>query len=303
MRDILITGGAGKIGYDLVLKLLDTRYSITILDLESRYSLKRLNNVRDKVKIVYGDIEDKNLVVDLVKRNDIVIDYAGVMPPIANLDDHIADSTNYIGTKNIVDAIKEVNPECILIYMSFLSIYGLSKKRIKRLTTGSEITYPDDLYSLSIVKSEDYIKDNLQRYTILRMPIVLTDNHYYLKHMKFDRTFDFITSHDLNSIVVGIIGNRRTYKKIYNLSGFKMNSTSFIEKMYEATGKINIMARTLYYGEYDDDDEISAFVKIKYTSDNSYFSILRNQTNRMKRLFLKTINFPKYLIYKYRNKK
>ena len=71
MRDILITGGAGKIGYDLVLKLLDTRYSVTVLDLESKESKKKLEKIKDKIKIVYGDVEDKNLITDLVKKNDV----------------------------------------------------------------------------------------------------------------------------------------------------------------------------------------------------------------------------------------
>ncbi len=124
MKDVLITGGAGKIGFNLVEKLVETNCNITVLDLESRDSLKKFVKIKDQVKVVYGDIEDANLVRDLVKRNDIVIDYAGIMPPLADLNETIANSTNFNGTKNIVDAINELNPECAYIYVFYKCIWS-----------------------------------------------------------------------------------------------------------------------------------------------------------------------------------
>ena len=56
MKDILITGGAGKIGYNLVLKLLNSKYNITVLDLLSKKSEKMLSKISDKIKIVYGGV-------------------------------------------------------------------------------------------------------------------------------------------------------------------------------------------------------------------------------------------------------
>ena len=46
MKDVLVTGGAGKIGFDLVKKLIDeTNSNITVLDLESKASNKTLSKV------------------------------------------------------------------------------------------------------------------------------------------------------------------------------------------------------------------------------------------------------------------
>ena len=53
MRDVLITGGIGKIGLDLVYQLLDTDCNITILDLESKRSAKRLSKIKIK-EILFG---------------------------------------------------------------------------------------------------------------------------------------------------------------------------------------------------------------------------------------------------------
>ena len=249
MKDVLITGGAGKIGFNLVLKLLETNANVTILDLESKDSIKKTLKYKDKVKIVYGDVEDVNLVRDLVKRNDIVIDYAGIMPPLADLNDNIANSTNFGGTKNIVDSILEVNPECVYIYMSFISVYGTTEKKVRKLEVGCESTHPEDPYSVSLIRSEEYIKSKLEKFAIFRMPIVFTRKNYYIRHMKFGRKMDFITPDDLNEIVMGVMKSKQIHGKTYNISGFKMSTNEVMEKLYKITGDFPLFKRNLYYGE------------------------------------------------------
>lgn len=298
MKNILITGGAGKIGFDLVNRLVETNANITILDLESRASIKKLESVKDRVRVVYGDVEDADLVRDLVKRNDIVVDYAGIMPPLADVNEGIANATNYNGTKNIVDAIKELNPECVYIYMSFLCVYGETNKKVRKLSIGVESTYPDDYYSVSIVRSEDYIKSNLKKYSIFRMPIVLTKNNYYIKHMKLDRTMDFITKEDLNAIVIGVMNSDKIYGKIYNISGFKAKGREVVERLYKVTGKLSILNRNIYFGEYEDSSVIEKVCKINYTTLDEFVEDLKRETSPMKRTVLKIINVIKYAIFK-----
>lgn len=303
MRDILITGGAGKIGLNLVQKLLDTNYSITILELESKESIKRLEKFKNKVKIVYGDVEDANLVRDLIKRNDIVVDYAGVMPPLANLNENIAHATNYKGTKNIVDAIKDTNPECIYIYMSFLSVYGLSKNVTRKLSLNVESTYPDDFYSVSLIRSEDYITNNLEKYVILRMPIVLTRKNYYIKHMKLNRKMDFITKEDLNDIVIDIMKKTDVLGKVFDVSGFKANSTEVVETIYKNSGKLSLLGRNLYYGEFVDSDEIDKIAHVKYTTLEEFGEDLNRETNGLSRIVRTAVHYPIYMIFKKMTKK
>ena len=302
MKDILITGGAGKIGYNLVLKLLDSKYNITVLDLKSKKSEKTLSKVADKIKIVYGDIEDKNLVMDLVKKNDIVVDYAGIMPPFANIDSSIANSTNYVGTKNIVDAILEVNPDCIYYYMSFISVYGTSDKKQRRITVDTESNHPEDPFSVSLIRSEDYIRSNLKKYVIMRMPIVLTKKNYFINHMAFDRRFDFIDTSDLNDIVIGLLRTKKSFGKTYNISGFKANSNIFYLNLYKSCGKLKYVINRDYYGDYDDFEEVEDIVKIKYTTANSYFKKLKDNTNPIIRIFRQLFYLPLYLKIKRDNK-
>lgn len=293
MKDILITGAAGKIGYELLKTLINSKYSITALDLPSQEAKDKLEAVQEKIKIVYGDVEDRNLVFDLIQKNDIVIDFAGIMPPLANLSEKLTNSTNYLGCKNIVDAINAVNKKCVYIYPSFISIYGLTKAKQKKLKVHGKTEFPDDFYSVSLIRSEEYIKENVANFIIFRMPIVLTKFNYYIKHLKLNRVVDFIVVDDLNEIIIKSIENKKMYKKTFNLSGFKMNSSTFIKKFYKYTGNVNVLNRYVYYGEFEDADKVNNYVKIDYHNAQNYFNRFKHP-NYIKKIF----NFFKYLVVK-----
>ena len=293
MKDILITGAAGKIGYELLKVLIDSKYSITALDLPSEESKQKLGKVSAKIKIIYGDVEDEKLIVDLIQKNDIVIDFAGIMPPLANLNEELTNRTNYIGCKNIVDAINSVNPNCLYIYPSFISIYGPTDNKHTELSVNSETNDPDDYYSISLIRSENYIKENVKNFIIFRMPIVLTKFNYYVKYMRLNRTFDFITVNNFIDIIIQSLENKKLYRKTFNISGFKAKSDTFIEKRYKYTGRINIIRRNLYFGEYKDSNIINNYIDISYDTINKYFKQFKHPN-----YILKILNLPKYLIFR-----
>ena len=151
MKRILVTGSAGFIGANLVLRLLDSKEPLSIVGLDnlnSYYdpSLKeyRLRLIEEKCKslipdpirdpyeyqFVRGDIADKALVDRLFAehRFDIVVNLAaqaGVRYSIENPDVYI--ESNIIGFYNILEACRH-NPVQHLVYASSSSVYGGNKK-------------------------------------------------------------------------------------------------------------------------------------------------------------------------------
>ena len=125
MKKVLVTGGAGTIGLQVVRFLLsEGKYDVTVLELKCRRTYKRLKKFRKRISIVFGDVTDSALVDALVKENDYVIHLAGVLPPFANLKEDFSQVLNYQGTVNIVKAIKDYNPKCHLFFCSSTSVYG-----------------------------------------------------------------------------------------------------------------------------------------------------------------------------------
>ena len=145
MKKILVTGSAGFIGANLVLRLLESQEPIKIVGLDSlnNYydpSLKdyRLQVIADKAKahpeheytFVKGSIADKALVDKLFAEYnyDIVVNLAaqaGVRYSIENPDAYI--ESNIIGFYNILEACRH-HPVEHLVYASSSSVYGGNKK-------------------------------------------------------------------------------------------------------------------------------------------------------------------------------
>jgi nucleoside-diphosphate-sugar epimerase len=117
MNKILITGGCGFIGSNLVDFFLKKRNKVIVLDKKGkRFSndwLKK-NNHRD-LKIFYDDIRNKNKVFELVKKVDYVIHLAALISIPHSYkypDEHL--TTNIIGTFNILEAVKKYKKKSII---------------------------------------------------------------------------------------------------------------------------------------------------------------------------------------------
>ncbi len=150
MTSILVTGSAGFIGANLVLRLLDSREPLRIVGLDSlnsyydpslkHYRLKQIEQKYQSVilseaknleyQFVEGNIADKELVNKLFAQYkfDIVVNLAaqaGVRYSIENPDVYI--ESNIIGFYNILEACRH-NPVQHLVYASSSSVYGGNKK-------------------------------------------------------------------------------------------------------------------------------------------------------------------------------
>ncbi len=145
MKKILVTGSAGFIGANLVLRLLEGEEPVEIVGLDNLNdyydpSLKeyRLRLIAQKAsehpehayRFVRGSIADKALVERLFAEVgfDIVVNLAaqaGVRYSIENPDVYI--ESNVIGFYNILEACRH-HPVEHLVYASSSSVYGGNKK-------------------------------------------------------------------------------------------------------------------------------------------------------------------------------
>ncbi len=145
MKTIFVTGSAGFIGANLVLRLLESQEPVRIVGLDNlnHYydpSLKdyRLGVLAEKAKahpehtysFVKGSLADKALIDGLFEQYhfDIVVNLAaqaGVRYSIENPDAYI--ESNIIGFYNILEACRH-HPVEHLVYASSSSVYGGNKK-------------------------------------------------------------------------------------------------------------------------------------------------------------------------------
>ena len=114
---VLITGGSGFLGINLIRYLHAKSYQIRSLDIvEFNYQ-----DMKDKIEIFTGDIRDQDTVDKSMEGIDVVVHSAAALPLYT--PDEIF-STDIDGTKNLLEAAKR-NHVDRFIHISSTAVYGI----------------------------------------------------------------------------------------------------------------------------------------------------------------------------------
>lgn len=168
-KTVFVTGAAGFIGSNLVLKLLDTVSPVTIVgmdNLNDYYDVSIKNWRLDQIQasaakhpgsawtFVKGDIADRSAVDRIFAewKPDVVVNLAaqaGVRYSITNPDAYI--QSNLIGFYNILEACRH-SPVAHLVYASSSSVYGTNKK--VPYSTEDKVDNPVSLYAATKKSNE-----------------------------------------------------------------------------------------------------------------------------------------------------
>lgn len=114
---VLVTGGSGFLGINLIRYLLQKGYDITTIDLvKFDYA-----DVIDKVREVHGDIRDLGKVAEAMDGADMVVHCAAALPLYSRED---IFSTDVQGTENLLAAAQR-NGVKRFIHISSTAVYGI----------------------------------------------------------------------------------------------------------------------------------------------------------------------------------
>jgi dTDP-glucose 4,6-dehydratase len=129
---ILVTGGLGFIGSNFILNTIKKFPKYQIINLDDKLygsNHSNLKNIKksENYRFVKGNICDKKIIQKLVKKCDVVINFAAeshVDRSISNAKPFI--DSNIVGVFNILEQIKEENKK--LIQISTDEVFGSLKK-------------------------------------------------------------------------------------------------------------------------------------------------------------------------------
>ncbi len=119
---ILVTGGAGFIGSNLVDALIEEGHQVVVID---NLTTGKIENINKRAKFYRADIASKR-VLDIFKAEkfDVVYHLAAQIDVQKSIKDPVFDGTiNILGTVNILEACKKYNVSKI-IYASSAAVYG-----------------------------------------------------------------------------------------------------------------------------------------------------------------------------------
>lgn len=202
--NVLVTGGAGYIGTELVSQLI-TRPDVDkviVYDNLSRPNFNMFLGLRlqqhKKISFVKGELLDSRALKKVLKGVDVVYHLAAkVTTPFANAESHAYEQVNHWGTAELIYAVEESNVKRF-IYTSSTGVYGSSK------IPAHEDTPPDPqtFYAVSKLRGEEHVR-RLIRSKKIDTYIMRCGNVYgYSKSMRFDAVINkFVFEANFNKLV------------------------------------------------------------------------------------------------------
>lgn len=151
-KKILVTGGTGFVGANLVRALLRRGEDVTIFSKAKAHPLLKGLGVR----IIEGDVRDVKAVEKALSGKEYVYHLAASSVNTKQKKQEIFD-VNVGGTKNVLDAALKVRVKKV-VYVSSAATLGFSTK-VKPLGEKEIIDFKDNLYAQSKKLAEGRVKD------------------------------------------------------------------------------------------------------------------------------------------------
>jgi CDP-paratose 2-epimerase len=128
---IFITGGAGFIGSNSTAHFLSQGHQVTIFDnltrIGGRANLEWLATLPNypNLTFIQGDIRDFAALSEAIAGSDVVLHLASQVAVTLSVQNPREDfEINALGTFNVVEAVRQVCPQAVVIYASTNKVYG-----------------------------------------------------------------------------------------------------------------------------------------------------------------------------------
>ena len=129
--NVLVTGGAGFIGSNLVRRLLDQGDRVRVLDDFSTGNRENLEGLQGDLEVVDADIRDRSACLSACKGMDAVSHQAAVGSIPRSIEDPVTThDVNVTGTLNMLLAARDCGVKR-LVFASSSSVYGDSPAEVK----------------------------------------------------------------------------------------------------------------------------------------------------------------------------
>ena len=168
MKTVIVTGGLGFIGSNLINILNSKNYFVINIDkLTYASNLKNINSRIKNYKFYKEDINNKNLIKNILNKYNPSIIYN--LAAETHVDRSIDDPKNFInsnilGVFNILESIKNHKNKIKLIQISTDEVYGDIKKNYK--SKENDAYNPSSPYAASKASGDLLIKSYIRTYKL-----------------------------------------------------------------------------------------------------------------------------------------
>ncbi|MCD6116318.1 dTDP-glucose 4,6-dehydratase [bacterium] len=212
MNTYLVTGGAGFIGSNFIRYMLEIHKDIRIINLDKLTYAGNLNNLKDiendeRYEFVHGDICDEKIVDGLIKRSDIVVNFAAeshVDRSIGSPDDFI--KTDIFGTFVLLEAARKHGIERF-VQISTDEVYGSTETGLFK---EDDTLMPSSPYSASKTGADRLAFSYFVTYNL---PVVITrSSNNYGPYQYPEKLISLFTTNALDDKALPIYGDGKNIR-------------------------------------------------------------------------------------------
>ena len=168
MKRVLVTGGCGNIGANVVDELVARGYAVRALDLDTPSSRKVASRWGDGIDMRFGSICNDSTVREAVTGMDHVIHLAAMVPPNTDVDQAAGYAVNVVATRSIIAACQAQPSPPRLTFTSTAAIWGRNDEVDGPRRADEEIS-PSDNYSRQKAECEALLRASSLDYVIFRI--------------------------------------------------------------------------------------------------------------------------------------
>jgi UDP-glucose 4-epimerase len=127
-RRVLVTGGIGFIGSNLVRRLVDLGANVLLVDSmipDYGGNLFNIAGIEDRVRVNLGDIRNGSIMDVLVREQQVIFNLAGQVSHIDSMRDPYTDlDINCRAQLSMLEACRRFNPSVKVVFAGTRQVYG-----------------------------------------------------------------------------------------------------------------------------------------------------------------------------------
>jgi UDP-glucose 4-epimerase len=239
MSTILVTGGAGSVGREVVAHLAAEGHRVRAFDLpDCDYSA--LQHMAE-VEVWKGDITDLETVRRAAAGVDSAMHLAALLPPRSEWRRETTMAINVGGTANVLAAIQSTSPDAHLILSSSVCVYGDTSAMQPPVSAATPYD-PADQYGVSKMEAEKLVMASRLPYTVLRIsgisvPAFLAPPEVW--PFTAEQRIEFVCRSDVVAALAACVGNERAKGQVLNIAGgptWRMRGGEYVAQFNAAMG-------------------------------------------------------------------
>jgi nucleoside-diphosphate-sugar epimerase len=210
-KRIMVTGGAGYVGSNLVPKLLDAGYEVSVLDLYIYGDVFAGQNGNSKLRQTKGDLRNPADVQKALVGCDAVIHLACISnDPSFDLNPDLGKSINFDCFRPLVKAAKDGGVKRF-IYASSSSVYGIKDQGD---VTEDLPLMPLTDYSKYKAMCEEVLEEERESgfVAVTLRPATVCG---YAPRLRLDLTVNILTNHAINNGRITVFGGEQLRPNIH----------------------------------------------------------------------------------------